>query len=63
MRSKIHAGATRNIILHGVNPIITESLIRRDLDHIHNLVIISVRFEHGNAYISTNSVHNALFAR
>lgn len=63
VRNKIHAGATRNIIINNVTPNITEALIRRDLAHIHNLVIVSVRFGQGNAYISTNSVHNALFAR
>ncbi|KAL4875774.1 hypothetical protein BJY04DRAFT_223765 [Aspergillus karnatakaensis] len=63
VRSKINTGASRNLIIHHVNPNITEGLIRRDLDHIHNLIVISVKFKHGNAYISTNSVHNALFAR
>lgn len=33
------------------------------MEHIHNLIVISVKFKNGNAYISTNSVHNALFAR
>jgi hypothetical protein len=46
-----------------VNPNVTEARIREDLEHIHNLVVISVIFDKGNAYISTNSVHNALFAR
>lgn len=63
MRAKIRAGATRNIIIHNVFPGIAETLIRQDLEHIHNLVVVSVRFGEGNAYISTNSVHNALFAR
>jgi hypothetical protein len=63
VRGKIIAGATRNIVIHNVSPKITEALIRQDLEHIHNLVVVSVRFRQGNAYISTNSVHNALFAR
>ena len=46
-----------------MNSNITEESIREDLDHIHNLVVISVKFKQGSAYISTNSVHNALFAR
>ena len=33
------------------------------LDHIHNIVVIAVSFEHGDAYISLNSVNNSLFAR
>ncbi|KAH1569708.1 hypothetical protein KXW61_002892 [Aspergillus fumigatus] len=61
--SKIRNGATRNLVIHNVNSNITESIIRRDLDHIHNLIVITVKFKQGNAYISTNSVHNALFAR
>lgn len=63
VRAKINSGASRNIVLHNVNPNITEGLIRRDLDHIHNLIVVAVKFKNGNAYISTNSVHNALFAR
>lgn len=63
IKSKIYGGATRNIALYNVNSSITEALIRNDLDHIHNLVVVSVKFKDGNAYISTNSIHNALFAR
>ena len=63
VKSKIYGGATRNIAIYNVHPSITESLIRNDLDHIHNLVVVSVKFKDGNAYISTNSIHNALFAR
>jgi hypothetical protein len=33
------------------------------MEHIHNLVIIDVVFRSGDAYVSTNTVHNALFAR
>ncbi|KAE8380729.1 hypothetical protein BDV26DRAFT_279348 [Aspergillus bertholletiae] len=63
VRAKINNGASRNLVLHNVHPNVTESLIRKDLDHIHNLIVITVKFKNGNAYISTNSVHNALFAR
>ncbi|KAE8146103.1 hypothetical protein BDV25DRAFT_133203 [Aspergillus avenaceus] len=63
VRAKVNNGASRNLVLHNVHPNITEWLIRKDLDHIHNLIVITVKFRHGNAYISTNSVHNALFAR
>ncbi|KAL2012702.1 hypothetical protein VTN00DRAFT_227 [Thermoascus crustaceus] len=61
--AKISNGASRNLVIHSVNPNITEERIRRDLDHIHNLIVINVQYHQGNAYISTNSVHNALFAR
>lgn len=63
VRTKINNGASRNLVIYNVQPNITEWLVRKDLDHIHNLVVISVIFKQGNAYISTNSVHNALFAR
>ncbi|RAK93262.1 hypothetical protein BO79DRAFT_137944 [Aspergillus costaricaensis CBS 115574] len=63
VRAKIDNGASRNLVLYNVQPNVTEWVIRKDLDHIHNLIVISVQFKNGNAYISTNSVHNALFAR
>ncbi|RAL11626.1 RNA-binding protein [Aspergillus homomorphus CBS 101889] len=63
VRSKIYNGASRNLVLYSVHPNVTEWVIRKDLEHIHNLIVISVKFSNGNAYISTNSVHNALFAR
>ncbi|PYH47553.1 RNA-binding protein [Aspergillus saccharolyticus JOP 1030-1] len=63
VRTKIHNGASRNLVLYSVHPNVTEWVIRKDLEHIHNLIVISVKFSNGNAYISTNSVHNALFAR
>ncbi|KAL2800292.1 hypothetical protein BJX66DRAFT_183643 [Aspergillus keveii] len=63
VRAKIINGATRNLVIYNADPDITEGLIRRDLDHIHNLIVISVKFMNGSVYIQTNSVHNALFAR
>ncbi|PYI30150.1 hypothetical protein BP00DRAFT_426736 [Aspergillus indologenus CBS 114.80] len=63
VRNKIYNGASRNLVLYSVHPNVTEWVIRKDLEHIHNLIVISVKFNNGNAYISTNSVHNALFAR
>ena len=33
------------------------------LDHIHNIVVITVSFDKGDAYISLNSINNSLFAR
>ena len=60
---QISRGATRNLLLHNVNPKVTEDQIREDLDHIHNLVVIEVKFLDGLVQISLNSVHNALYAR
>ncbi|EEH19699.2 hypothetical protein PABG_01958 [Paracoccidioides brasiliensis Pb03] len=60
---KLANGASRNLVIRSVHPNLTEARIRGDLEHIHNLIVIDITFERGNAYISTNSVHNALFAR
>ena len=57
-------GATRNILVRfAVANGLTESQIRADMEHIHNLIVINVTYRNGDAYVSTNSVHNALFAR
>ncbi|KJX92988.1 hypothetical protein TI39_contig4468g00001, partial [Zymoseptoria brevis] len=61
---KITNGATRNIRIRGaVDKGLTEDVIRDDMEHMHNLIIIAVDFRKGDAFVSTNSVHNALFAR
>lgn len=41
----------------------TAALIRDHLEHIHNLVVVDIKYIQGNAFIATNSVHNAMFAR
>ncbi|KAI9049276.1 hypothetical protein LZ554_007123 [Drepanopeziza brunnea f. sp. 'monogermtubi'] len=61
--NKIGIGATRNIIVQNCSPKFTEKMIRDDLEHIHNLVVIDVAFRGQNCYISTNSVHNSMFSR
>jgi len=61
--NKIAVGATRNLVIHNRSPRHTEEAIREDLEHIHNLVVIKVTFNGPDAHISTNSVHNAMFAR
>lgn len=64
MSNKIAHGATRNIVVRGaVERKITADQIRDHLDHIHNLVVIDVKMNNGDAYISTNSINNAGFAR
>lgn len=60
---KIESGATRNLIVRNRNRLMTAERIREDLEHIHNLVVIDITFKQGDAIISLNSVHNALFAR
>jgi hypothetical protein len=61
--AKITAGATRNIVVRGGSLKLSEEDIRDHLEHIHNLVVLDVAFRNNDVYISTNSVHNALFAR
>lgn len=63
LTSDIRLGATRNLIVRGIHPTITEERIRNHLDHIHNIVVLSVSFKDGDAYISLNSINNSLFAR
>ena len=63
MSNKIAGGATRNLVVRGAAEKLTADQIRDHLDHIHNLVVIDINFKNGDAYISTNSIHNALFAR
>ncbi|KAI8634963.1 hypothetical protein F5Y19DRAFT_411034 [Xylariaceae sp. FL1651] len=60
---KLATGATRNLIIRRCDPNLTEDIIREDLEHIHNLIVIKVEFIGGSCYIKTNSVHNAMFAR
>jgi hypothetical protein len=62
--NKIANGATRNVVIRGAaGKQITADDIRDHLDHIHNLVVVDVQMKDGDAYVSTNSIHNALFAR
>ena len=62
--NKIANGATRNIVVRGAaSKQITTDDIRDHLDHIHNLIVVDVKLKNGDAYVSTNSIHNALFAR
>ena len=41
----------------------TKQSITDDLEHIHNLQVVDINVIHGEAYISLNSVHNAITAR
>lgn len=61
--NKVGIGATRNLIIRNVHPNITEERLRVDLDHIHNLVVVDIVFQNGDAYLQLNSIHNSLFAR
>ncbi|KAK0099625.1 hypothetical protein ONS95_013478 [Cadophora gregata] len=61
--NKISIGATRNLVILNYNPKHTEQVIRDDLEHIHNLIVVKVDYRGPHCYISTNSVHNSMFAR
>jgi hypothetical protein len=61
--NKISNGATRNLLLRGGASKVAEDRLREDMEHIHNLAIIDVSVKNGDMYVSTNSIHNALFAR
>ena len=61
--SKVAGGATRNLVIRGGASKLNEQDIRDDMDHIHNLVIIDVFSQDNDIFVSTNSIHNALFAR
>ena len=61
--NKIGMGATRNLVVQGYDNRHTEDVVRDDLDHIHNLVVVKMEFIGGNCYIGLNSVHNAIYAR
>lgn len=64
--NKVNKGASRNLCIRGAaSHGLTEKRIRDDMEHIHNLVIVDITFRNnaGDAYVSTNSIHNALFAR
>jgi hypothetical protein len=50
-------------VVRGVGGKLTADQIRDHLDHIHNLIVVDINFRNGDAYISTNSIHNALFGR
>lgn len=63
MAGQLSNGASRNLVIRGVHPNLTETRIRDDMEHIHNLFIVSITYGGGNAYISTNSVQKASFAR
>jgi hypothetical protein len=49
--------------VRGIAGRVTAEEIREQLDHIHNLVVVDISFANGDALVSTNSVHNAVFAR
>ncbi|KAF2167253.1 hypothetical protein M409DRAFT_54435 [Zasmidium cellare ATCC 36951] len=64
INNKVANGASRNLLIrNAADKGMTEDRIRDDMEHIHNLIIIDVTFQGRHAYVSTTSIHTALFAR
>ncbi|KAL7917910.1 hypothetical protein ACQKWADRAFT_331293 [Trichoderma austrokoningii] len=61
--NRIDKGATRNMVLRKCGTSHTEDSLREDLEHIHNLHVVSIEFRDGDWHIGTNSVTNAMYAR
>ncbi|EGU73438.1 hypothetical protein HZS61_017519 [Fusarium oxysporum f. sp. conglutinans] len=59
----IRKGGSRNFVIRKRDPKLTTQGIRDDLEHIHNLHVISIEFEKNNCFISTNAIHGAIYAR
>ncbi|PNP81975.1 hypothetical protein FNYG_05001 [Fusarium nygamai] len=59
----IRKGGSRNFVIRKRDPNLTTQAIRDDLEHIHNLHVISIEFEKDSCFISTNAVHGAIYAR
>lgn len=60
---KVTQGATRNLVIHECRHDITEQIVRDDLEHIHNLAVVSVDIIGDKCYISTNSIAGATTAK
>lgn len=59
----IRNGATRNFIVRQCDTYQTTEGIRDDVEHIHDLRVVSVEFRGRDCYIKTNSIQGAVFAR
>ncbi|KAH7243260.1 uncharacterized protein BKA55DRAFT_87770 [Fusarium redolens] len=59
----VRKGGSRNFVIRKRDPNLTIQGIRDDLEHIHNLHVISIAFEKDDCFISTNAIHGAIYAR
>ncbi|KAK6383678.1 hypothetical protein LTS17_002970 [Exophiala oligosperma] len=57
------SGATRNLMIRYCKKYMTDESIREDLDHIHNLQIVSIHHSGPHCVISLSSVQGATAAR
>lgn len=61
---KVAQGATRNLLIrNAASRHLNTEQIADHLDHIHNLAVVEAKIVDGDAYISINSIQNALFGR
>src|SRR6266852_3194342 len=57
-------GVTRNLVIRFPKPDMNVESIKEDLDHIHRLEVVNITFDNaGHAFVSLNSVYQALIAR
>lgn len=64
IRGQVEAGKlTRNILIQRAHSGVTEAAVRKQLEHIHNLEVLSVKVDGDEVRISTNCVQGALFAK
>ncbi|KAF2761293.1 hypothetical protein EJ05DRAFT_497846 [Pseudovirgaria hyperparasitica] len=61
--NKLANGATRNLVIRRGTKKHTEEGIREDMEHIENLIILDIDVRGEDIFLSTNSVHQAMYAR
>lgn len=62
-RQVYNQGASRNIVVRFAKHEMTEETIREDLEHIHNLEVVSVVTANSHIFISLNGIQFAITAR
>lgn len=64
LQKRIAEGATRNILIqNAVSKGIYEQQIRDDMEHVAGLIIVDVVYHNSDAYVYTNSIGYAGYAR
>ncbi|KIW19832.1 hypothetical protein PV08_00407 [Exophiala spinifera] len=63
LANRTASGATRNLVIRHYKKYMTADSIRQDLDHIHNLQVVSIRYSGPHCFISLTSVQGACAAR
>lgn len=63
MANRIENGATRNVVIRGAARRLSEERVRRDMEHIHRLVIVEIAFRGRDLVVCANSVYTAAFMK